>query len=202
MEQAAARAGLVRTLQLAYSGELAAGYAYRGHWHSVRCPEERERIQKIEAEEWHHRRLVGELLAALGERPRRRKELRAWIVGRILGLGCHVAGWFAPMYGAGRLERRNIVEYEEAARYALDCGHPEFVDCLLTMAEVEWDHEQYFRSKVERHPWTRFLRLWSAPPPRASIREAWIGAMRERGQTRGDLVKPGLEPRAWKALHD
>jgi hypothetical protein len=26
------RAKLIETLQLAYSGELAAGYAYRGHW--------------------------------------------------------------------------------------------------------------------------------------------------------------------------
>jgi hypothetical protein len=36
---------------LAYSGELAAGLAYRGHWRSVRDAAERERIQTIEAEE-------------------------------------------------------------------------------------------------------------------------------------------------------
>jgi hypothetical protein len=35
------RAQLITVLQLAYSGELAAGYAYRGHWHSVRDSEER-----------------------------------------------------------------------------------------------------------------------------------------------------------------
>jgi len=45
-----ARRALVRILQLAYSGERAAGYAYRGHWRSVASPEEAARIQKIEAE--------------------------------------------------------------------------------------------------------------------------------------------------------
>lgn len=41
------------------------------------------------------------------------------------------------MYGAGRLERGNIVEYEIAAKLAAECGHPEMIDCLLEMAEVE-----------------------------------------------------------------
>ena len=64
-------------------------------------------------------------------------------------------GWFAPMYGAGRLESRNIREYETAARYARDCGREEFIDCLLTMAEVEWEHEYYFRSRVLVHSFGR-----------------------------------------------
>jgi rubrerythrin len=54
------RAKLIETLQLAYSGELAAGYAYRGHWHSVSDADERARIKTIEDEEWHHRKLVGD----------------------------------------------------------------------------------------------------------------------------------------------
>ena len=56
------RAQLITVLQMAYSGERAAGYAYRGHWHSVRDSEERARIKQIEDEEWHHRKLVGEML--------------------------------------------------------------------------------------------------------------------------------------------
>lgn len=161
---------LVGILQLAYSGELAAGYAYRGHWHSVTDPNEASRIRQIEDEEWHHRRLVGEMLRSLEAKPSRLREIRAVIIGRVLGLLCHVAGWLAPMYGAGRLESRNIREYEIAARYARDCGHDEFVDCLLTMAEVEWDHEKYFRSRVLTHRWAPKLRLWPEPPPKASIR--------------------------------
>jgi rubrerythrin len=110
------RLGLIRILQLAYSGELAAAYAYRGHWASVSDAEERKRIQEIEAEEWHHRELVGELLHAMGAGPSRAREARAWIIGRVLGVLCRLAGWFPPMWAAGKLERRNIVEYEVAAR--------------------------------------------------------------------------------------
>jgi rubrerythrin len=169
------RSRLVGILRLAYSGELAAGYAYRGHWSSVSDPEERARIRRIEDEEWHHRRLVGGMLTALGSRPSRRREARAWVIGRTLGLLCHVMGWFAPMYGAGRLESRNIKEYEDAARFAEGCGHPELVDCLLTMAEVEWEHERYFRSKVEGRRLTRLLGLWPEPPSKESIRAGGLG---------------------------
>jgi rubrerythrin len=144
MDQAESLRGLIGILRLAYSGELAAGFAYRGHWHSISDPEERLQIRKIEDEEWHHRRLVGGLLEQLGARPSVFRETRAFLIGGILGLLCHVAGRFAPMYGAGRLESRNVREYEEAAQYARECGRGEFVDCLLTMAEVEWDHERYF----------------------------------------------------------
>ena len=76
------------------------------------------------------------------------------------------------MYGAGWLESRNIVEYEVAARLALEAGHPEFVDCLLSMAEVEWEHEAYFRTRVMEHPLARFLPMWKTPPPKSSIRGA------------------------------
>ena len=150
-EQSTPEAKLINILQLAYSGELAAGYAYRGHWHSLSEPDDRAQVKKIEDEEWHHRKLVGEMLQSLGAGPNKRRELRATIVGRTLGLLCHVTGWFAPMYGAGRLESRNIVEYETAARYARECGRTDLIDCLLTMAEVEWEHERYFRSCVLRH---------------------------------------------------
>ena len=74
------------------------------------------------------------------------------------------------MYGAGKLERGNIVEYEIAARYAVDCGYQQFVESLLEMAEIEWDHELYFRKKSEESRWSKYIRVWSEPPPRKSIR--------------------------------
>jgi demethoxyubiquinone hydroxylase (CLK1/Coq7/Cat5 family) len=165
-----ALANLIRVLQSAYSGELAAGYAYRGHWHSVLDPAERERIRTIEAEEWHHRDLVGDMLRRLDARPNPKREIIFWTIGRTLGSLCHLSGWFFPMYGAGRLERRNIVEYEDAAAYALDSGHHELIDCLLTMAEVEWEHEYFFRHKVLDHPFLRIFKLWDAAPPKETIR--------------------------------
>ena len=164
------REKLIALLQLAYSGELAAAHAYRGHWHSVRQTDERESIRKIEDDEWRHRKLVGEMLAGLGAGPSKRREIRAAIVGRTLGLLCHITGWLAPMYGAGKLESRNIREYETAARYARDCGCVDLIDCLLEMAEVEWDHEFYFRSRVMDHALGSRLPLWPQPPPKETIR--------------------------------
>jgi rubrerythrin len=167
------RSRLVAQLQLAYSGELGAGFAYRGHWRSLRDPEERDRVRQIEDEEWHHRRLVSDMLKDLGAAPRPLREAVFWTIGRTLGALCHVSGWFLPMYGAGRLERRNIKEYEEAAVYARACGREDLIDCLLTMAEVEWDHEAYFRAKAVGHPLARFIPVWAPPPPRADIRAAF-----------------------------
>lgn len=167
------RQKLIKILQLAYSAELAAAYAYRGHWRSVSDPDERARIEQIENEEWHHRALVGEMLDELNAAPLRSREIRARMIGRMLGLLCHLSGWLAPMYGAGRLESGNIVEYEIAAGYARDCSMDTFVDNLLTMAEVEWEHEQYFRSRVLLHPLGQRLSIWPEPRPKELIRQSF-----------------------------
>jgi hypothetical protein len=78
------------------------------------------------------------------------------------------------MYGAGRLESRNIREYEVAARFADASGHAEYIDCLLEMAEVEWEHEHYFRSKVQSHWLSGRITLWPEPPEKASIRSSFL----------------------------
>lgn len=169
-DEAASRLELIAILRHAYSGERAAGYAYNGHWKSVSDPSERERIRQIEDEEWHHRKLVGEMLQALNAAPSDRLEARATLIGKTLGFLCRVSPWFPPMYGAGRLESHNIGEYEDAARHARACGRSEFVECLLTMAEVEWDHEAYFRQKTASSVWSKLVPLWPEPPPKASIR--------------------------------
>ncbi|MEO8500717.1 MAG: ferritin-like domain-containing protein, partial [Vicinamibacteria bacterium] len=134
--EAAAREALIHVLQSAYSGELAAGLAYAGHWRSARKVEERDRIRSIEAEEWRHRESVGGLLHKLNAGPSQEREFIFRAIGRVLGPLCSLSGWLAPMYGAGFLESRNIVEYEVAARLAAESGHREFVECLLEMAEV------------------------------------------------------------------
>lgn len=167
------RRNLIATLQSAYSGERAAAYAYRGHWQSVSDESEREAIHAIEDDEWRHRQLVGEMLTKLGSQPNKAREKRATLIGRALGFLCHVSGWLAPMYGAGKLESRNVVEYEMAARYARDCGRADLIECLLEMAEVEWEHEKYFRSQVLRHSIGRRLPIWPAPPPKEMIRQSF-----------------------------
>lgn len=134
----------------------------------------RSRIKSIEDEEWHHRQLVGDMLAKLGGRPEPWREMRALLIGKTLGFLCHVSGWLAPMYGAGQLESRNVREYEAAARYARDCDHLEFIDSLLAMAEVEWEHEMYFRTQVSNHSLGRYLPVWQAPPPKETIRVSFL----------------------------
>ncbi len=164
------RRKLVRLLQLAYSGELAASLAYEGHARCVRDATERAKILAIRDEELDHRERVGVMLRALGAEPDPQRERRMRRVGRGIALLCRIGGWFVPMYGAARLERGNIGEYERAARFAEGAGRTELVDDLLRMAEVEWDHELYFREKAASHFLWRAFPRWAPPPPRASIR--------------------------------
>ena len=36
------------------------------------------------------------------------------------------------------------------------------------MAEVEWEHEKYFRSCVLRHRWAKRVSIWPEPPPKGN----------------------------------
>ena len=142
---------LIHILQGAYSGELAAGFAYRGHWKSVKNADERAAIQKIEREEWVHRKRVGEMLASLDSAPRKFREAKLWLIGRSIGLSCHLIGWFLPMYFAGRLESGNVIEYQVAASHAAALGLKEFEADLLVMARVEKEHELFFLNVITGH---------------------------------------------------
>lgn len=146
-----ARKSLIRILQNAYSGEVAAAYAYRGHWKSLKDSPEKSRIKDIEAEEWDHRRRVGEWLEKLGAAPRKTREKVFWTIGRSLGASCYISGWFMPMYFAGRLESQNSAEYEEAAAFAKQLEMHDCARDLLDMARVELEHEEFFREIVTGH---------------------------------------------------
>ncbi len=145
------RENLIRILQSAYSGELAAAHAYRGHWKSLRPSPEKTRIEKIENEEWQHRETVARWLDHFDAKPLKLREMLFWTIGRTVGLACFVAGWFMPMYFAGRLEGGNVVEYEEAAALALELDKPECARDLLDMARVEGEHEAFFSKTVACH---------------------------------------------------
>ena len=159
-----ARQNLIRILQNAYSGELAAGFAYRGHWKSLKDSPEKTHIKKIEAEEWHHRERVLHWIEVLDAKPRRLREMVFWTIGRTLGLTCRVSGWFMPMYFAGRLESGNVVEYEDAAAFAKELKMDECIEDLLDMARVELEHEVFFRDMVTGHrllPFMKKVFSWS-----------------------------------------
>jgi demethoxyubiquinone hydroxylase (CLK1/Coq7/Cat5 family) len=152
------RRELVRILQAAYSGEMAAAYAYRGHWKSLGDLAEKEMVYIIEDEEWAHRRQVREMLDYLGSRPQMMRELLMRVMGRGIGLSCYLTGWFLPMYFAGRLEGDNVCKYETAALHAGSLGLGEFADELLKMAETERNHELFFMNIVNGHRLKPFMR--------------------------------------------
>jgi hypothetical protein len=171
------RRHLIHILQAAYSGELAAGFAYRGHWKSVKNTSERAAIQKIEREEWVHRKGVGEMLASLGAAPLKFREAKLWMIGRTIGLACHLIGWFLPMYFAGRLESGNVIEYQVAASHAGALGLKAFEADLLVMAQVEKEHELFFLNIIIGHrllPIVSNVFGWGAvdQPPTEPVSEA------------------------------
>ena len=159
-----ARENLICILQNAHAGELAAAYAYRGHWKSLKESAEKTEIKKIEAEEWAHRENVARWLVKLDAKPRRIREAIFWTIGRSLGVLCYVSGWFLPMYFAGRLESQNILEYEEAAHFADEIELKECVKEMLEMSKVEAEHELFFSQTVANHrllPVTKKFFRWS-----------------------------------------
>ncbi|HZU52677.1 MAG TPA: demethoxyubiquinone hydroxylase family protein [Holophagaceae bacterium] len=157
---------LVSILQRAYSGELAAALAYRGHWLSLKHDREIEEITQIEREEWHHRRRLGQMLSGLDSRPRPGLDAFQAFIGTVILIGCNMVGWFIPMYFAGRLESQNDREYEEAAALAEALDLLPLRDELKAFAQLERDHEAYFLRKVTGHPalpfWRRLFK-WGPP---------------------------------------
>ena len=123
-------------------------------------------------EELDHRDRVRTMLDVLDVSPDERRERRMRRIGRLVAAFCHVGGWYAPMYGAGRFERNNVGEYERAARCAVDAGYPQFVADLLDMARVEREHERYFRTKSSGHWLWRFSPRWPAPSAVISLSPA------------------------------
>lgn len=165
------RDALIRILQDAYSGELAAALAYQGHARSVKDLSQKGMIRRIEEEEWDHRERVGRMLAALGATPVRGKEIKRRVIGRVIAMGCHMVGWFIPMYFAGRLEGENICAYDVAAVHANALGLEEFERDLLDMESVEQGHEEFFLGLVVNHrmfPLMRRLFGWGDKTVEAS----------------------------------
>ena len=169
------REKLIEILLLAYSGELAAAYAYRGHWKSVHKAEEIRGIRKIENEEWVHRAAVGKMLERMRTKPLLLREMKMGAIGRTIGFFCHLTGWFFPMYFAGRLEHTNVKEYDTAAHHAAKLGLKKFEKELLKMARTEQEHEDFFASRVVGHPLlspTAVLFTWNPAEKSARIKKA------------------------------
>ena len=81
------------------------------------------------------------------------------MIGGTLGTFCHVTGWLLAMLGAAILERRNVKEYDDAAALASDSGEMDLVPELQHMANVELEHELWFKERVRSHWLGRLLPL-------------------------------------------
>lgn len=175
MEIGESRKALINLLKRAYSGERAAILAYDGHGRSCWKFEEMKEIMKIQDDELRHRRRVKEILTELGSRPDKFREIRMWVIGKAVGISCMIGaflpfGWFFAMYGAGKLEANNILEYEHAAMHAYEAGINHFVPDLLEMSETEWDHEKYFHDKIRSHWLYEYVPVWKIPQPKEELK--------------------------------
>jgi hypothetical protein len=91
------------------------------------------------------------MLRSLNAAPRRALEIRCRLVGLVASAGCHVAGWFMPMYLAGLLETSNVSEYERAAESAERLGRGDFARELQAMGRTEKEHEAFFQEAYAGH---------------------------------------------------
>ena len=144
---------LVRSLRKAYSAERAASYAYIGHAASLRDSDEIEAVRRIESDEWDHRRHVGEIMACYGIRPSRWQEWKFAIIGRVIGLSCHVIGRFMPYFFAGKLESGNVCEYFVMIQHFRSLGITEHDEILYEMGVREKEHEVHFLDVIKDEPW-------------------------------------------------
>jgi hypothetical protein len=140
---------LIDLLQMAYSAEKAAAFAYQGHAGSVKNPTEKASIRQIEIDEWNHRREVLEIMNKYNIPVSSWYELKFHIIGKVISYSCYVIGWFMPYYFAGRLESGNVCEYFRMMQYFHELGILEHNQVLFAMGIKEKEHEIYFLDKIK-----------------------------------------------------
>ncbi|NRA36782.1 MAG: hypothetical protein HRU15_01465, partial [Planctomycetes bacterium] len=135
---------LYKLLRLAYSAEKAASFAYIGHAGSLKDPQEKAAVKKIEDEEWEHRATVLKIMQNYDVPVSKYFELKYHIIGKIIGWSCYIIGWFMPYYFAGRLESGNVCEYFRMMKYFHEIDIHEHDAELYAMGIKEKEHEMYF----------------------------------------------------------
>ena len=157
---------LITLLQMAYSAEKTAAFAYQGHAASVKPPALKAAIRQIEMDEWEHREEVLQLMNKYGILPSKWFEFKYHVIGKFISWSCSIIGWFMPIYFAGRLESGNVIEYFNARDYFNEIGITEHDDILVEMGIKEKEHEVYFGNLINRHwllPLFKFIFRWGPP---------------------------------------
>lgn len=158
MDPAETKRRFIKLMQAAYSGELAAALAYGGHWRALKVPFEIEAVKQIEADEWKHRKRVGEILEELNAAPSKPREKVFWTIGTSIALICRVCGYFCAAYFAGILEKGNVNEYNQAYKYAEELGLEHMLEDFREMEQTEAEHEMILYKMIAHH---RFLPIFS-----------------------------------------
>ena len=140
---------LVDLLQMAYSAEKAAAFAYQGHAGSVKNEDEKSAIHQIAIDEWNHRKEVLDIMNYYGIPISTYYQIKFHIIGKIISYSCYVIGWFMPYYFAGRLESGNVCEYFRMMHYFHELDIHEHNDVLYEMGIKEKEHEVYFLQKIK-----------------------------------------------------
>lgn len=142
-------AKLVDLIQMAYSAEKAAAFAYIGHAASVKNLKEKAAIHQIEIDEWNHRAEVLGIMKQYDIPISKMYEFRFHVIGKIISGSCFVIGWFMPFYFAGRLESGNVCEYFRMKQYFNSIGIHEHDVILYEMGIKEKEHEVYFLAQIQ-----------------------------------------------------
>lgn len=140
---------LVDLLQMAYSAEKAAAFAYIGHANSLRKKTDKILIKQIEEDEWQHRKEVLKIMQRYNIPISRWYEFKFHVIGKGIALACYVIGWFMPYYFAGRLESGNVCEYFRMMHFFHSLGITEHDEVLYEMGIKEKEHEVYFLEVVK-----------------------------------------------------
>lgn len=133
---------LQKLLQLAYSAEKAAAFAYQGHAASLKDPQEKACVRQIEIDEWEHRDNVLGIMQHYDIRPSRWLECKYHVIGKIISASCHVLGHFMPAYFAARLESGNVNEYFTMMCWFHESGISAHDAELYEMGVKEKEHER------------------------------------------------------------
>jgi len=156
---------LIDLLQMAYSAEKAAAFAYQGHSGAVKNKIEKTAIKQIEIDEWNHRREVLHIMQQYDIPVSKYYEFKFHIIGKTIAYSCYFIGWFMPIYFAGRLESGNVCEYFRMMHYFHELGISEHDNVLYEMGIKEKEHEIYFLEKIKNSkllPFFEKLFFWGA----------------------------------------
>ncbi len=144
---------LEKSLQRAYSAEKAASLAYIGHAASLKDPAEKAAVRQIEQDEWDHRANVLKIMRKYHIPISKYYEFKYHLIGKVIGLACHVIGRFMPYFFAGKLESGNVCEYFVMIKYFHALDITEHDEDLYEMGIREKEHEVYFLGKISSARW-------------------------------------------------